>query len=160
MIRRPATQSRPLQAYLELRVSKYCFRRDIPSAVNTSFDHINPNVLNTSLDLLSHERRWSFMDPINTLGILSSESRRGGHGVAAVCRYDFLIGLESPACLSLALLCVCGMASGSLSPGVFTHAPPELSEPAITRMRFILVVGLNMVFPMFLFKARSHIIAT
>ena len=77
------------------------------------------------------------MDPINTLSVLSSESRRGGHSVAAMCRYDFLVGLESPACLSLAPLHVCGMASGSLSLGVFTHAPPELSEPAITRMRFI-----------------------
>jgi hypothetical protein len=77
-----------------------------------------------------------------------------------MCRYDFLVGLESPACLSLAPLCVCGMASGGLSPGVFTHAPPELSEPAITRMRFILVVGLNMVFLMFPIEVRSHIIAT
>jgi hypothetical protein len=96
------------------------------------------------------------MDPINTLSVLSSESRRGGHSVAAMCRYDFLVGLESPACLSLAPLCVCGMASGNLAPGVFTHAPPELSEPAITRMRFILVVGLNMVFLMFPIKTRSH----
>jgi hypothetical protein len=85
------------------------------------------------------------MNPINTLSVLSSESRRGGHGVAAMCRNDFLVGLQSPACLSLAPICVCDMASGSFSPGVFTHAPPELSEPAITRMRFMLVVGLNMV---------------
>jgi hypothetical protein len=100
------------------------------------------------------------MNPINTLGILSSESRRGGHGVAAMCRYDFLVGLEAPACLSLAPICVCGMASRSFSPGVFTYAPPELSEPAITKMRFISVVDFNMRPLMFLMETRSHINAT
>jgi hypothetical protein len=113
--------------------------RSIPS-VDTSLDHINPNILNTSLDLLPHERCRRFMNPIDPLSILSSESRRGGHSVAAMCRYNFLVSLKAPACLSLAPIYVCGMASRSFSPRVFTHAPPELSEPAITRMRFISVV--------------------
>ena len=99
------------------------------------------------------------MDPINTLSILSSESRRGGHSVAAMCRYDFLVGLKAPTCSSLAPMCL-RYAKRKPRDWSFTHAPPELSEPAITRMRFMLAVGLNVVFLMFPTEFRSHSIAT
>jgi hypothetical protein len=80
------------------------------------------------------------MDPKNTLRVLSSQSRRRSHSITAMRRNDFLIGFEAPARLPVSAMCLCIAASGSPLPQqneVQTHAPPELSEPAITRMRFI-----------------------
>jgi hypothetical protein len=37
------------------------------------------------------------MNPKNALRVLSSQSRRRGHGITAMRRNDFLIGFESPA---------------------------------------------------------------
>jgi hypothetical protein len=78
------------------------------------------------------------MDSINTLSVLSGQSRRRGHGIAAMRRNHFLIGFEAPARLPSAR-CVLQLSKRKSQPHnkVKTHAPPELSEPAITRMRFM-----------------------
>jgi hypothetical protein len=96
------------------------------------------------------------MDPINTLSILSSESRRGGHSVAAMCRYDFLVGLESPACLSSAP--VTCLRYGKRKPLARSlHSRPTRAVRAGDHQNALhIVVGLNMVFLMFPIKTKSH----
>ena len=47
------------------------------------------------------------MNPKNALRVLSSQSRRRGHGIAAMRRNDFLIGFEAPARLPVSAMCLC-----------------------------------------------------
>lgn len=86
------------------------------------------------------------MNSKNARRILRSQSRRSSHGIAAMRRDNFLIGFEAPArCFAVSadpLRCV-GLARCKRKS---THAPPELSEPAITRMRFMVVSKLGIVF--------------
>lgn len=79
------------------------------------------------------------MYPKNTLSVLSSQGSRRGHSITAMRRNDLLIGFEAPARLPVSAMCLAVSKRKSLATTKRgqTHAPPELSEPAITRMRFI-----------------------
>jgi hypothetical protein len=106
----------------------------------TSFDNIDTNIFHNSLDLLLYECRRGFVNPIDALSVLSSQSSRRGHGIATMCRDDFLVGFEAPARFAVSAMCLPSHLSKrkSFPPQRSTHAPPELSDPAITRMRFMI----------------------
>ena len=70
------------------------------------------------------------MNAVDALSVLCSQGRRGSHGIAAMGGDHFLIGFEPSNCGALAPKFVFGKLER-------TYAPPELSEPAITSMRFI-----------------------
>jgi hypothetical protein len=81
----------------------------------TSFDNINANIFHNSLDLLLYKRRGSFVNPVHALSVLSSQSGRRGHGIAAMCRDDFLIGFEAPARFTVSALCLASRQAEVLS---------------------------------------------
>jgi hypothetical protein len=121
----------------------------------TSFDNINTNIFHNSLDLLLYKRRGSFVNPIHALSVLSSQSGRRSHGIAAMCRNDFLIGFEAPARFASAR-CVFKISKRkSVSRRRSTHAPPELSDPAITRIRFMIDDGSGLCGSMFRWQFES-----
>lgn len=97
---------------------------------NTCFDNIDANVVGASIDLLLYEVGRCLMNAKHPLGILCSESSRRRHGVAAMSSDHLLISLEASDRNTLA-------ASRLRIEAVTAYAPPELSEPAITSMRFI-----------------------
>ena len=67
------------------------------------------------------------MDIHNPERVLGGQGRGGSHGIAAMRRNHLLICLETP-------IEIFQLAHGPLN-FEGTYAPPELSEPAITRTR-------------------------
>lgn len=62
----------------------------------TGLDDIGPDVAETGVDLLSHERRRHFVDAMDALCVLRRQGCCRRHGIAAVRCDDLLIGLETP----------------------------------------------------------------
>lgn len=62
----------------------------------TGLDDIGPDVVQTGVDLLSHERRRHFMNAMDALCVLCRQRRRRRHGIAAVRCDDLLVCLEAP----------------------------------------------------------------
>lgn len=89
--------------------------------MDTGLDHVDPNILNTGVDLLPDEIGGRLMDRVDTLRILSGQSRRRSHSIAAMRRYDFLVGFETPCALTVSV------ASGGSS---FDSLTPRPSCPS------------------------------
>jgi hypothetical protein len=87
----------------------------LKSLLYTSFDNIDTNIFDNSLDLLLYKRCGSFVDPIHALSVLSSQSGRRGHGIAAVCRDHFLVGFEAPTRFVVSALCLASQQAEVLS---------------------------------------------
>jgi hypothetical protein len=68
------------------------------------------------------------MNAVNTLCVLCGQGGRRRHGVAAVGCNDLLISLKAPETPVL-------VNNSESSQGMFTYAPPELSDPAIAKTR-------------------------
>lgn len=62
----------------------------------TRLHHIDTHILGAGVDLLLHKVRRRLMNTINTLRILSSQSRRRSHGVTAMRSDHLLVGFETP----------------------------------------------------------------
>lgn len=73
------------------------------------------------------------MDVFHRAGVLDCEGSRRGEGVAAMGRNHLLVRLETPENLVLAAWTERRVQPGTN--GSETYAPPELSEPAMTRTR-------------------------
>lgn len=103
----------------------------------TCFDGINANILDACVDLLPDEGRRRVVDIVHALRILSRESSRRGHRIASVSRNHFLVGLEATREQRVRESAVAPHALNRLEllRHCLTYAPPELSEPAITRIR-------------------------
>lgn len=65
------------------------------TADHTCFDDINADVLNAGVNLLADKRGRRVVDVIDALCVLRRQCRRRRHGIAAVCRNHFLVGLEA-----------------------------------------------------------------
>ncbi len=71
------------------------------------------------------------MDIYNAKSVLSGKSCRSSHSIASMSPYHFLICFETPK--SQCQLSLIEKSNGNGSDK--THAPPELSEPAMTSTR-------------------------
>lgn len=101
---------------------------------DTCLDDINSDIADTSLDLLFNKLGRYLMDAMNANSILCCQSRCSSHSIAAMNGDDFLVGFK-PAdigCVSLA-----SKPNGKPMRIGQTYAPPLLSLPAITKIRFI-----------------------
>lgn len=65
--------------------------------LGTSLDNINSHILDTEVDLLPYKLRRDVVDIRHAKGVLCSQSRSSGHGVAFVSCNHFLISLETTA---------------------------------------------------------------
>ena len=105
----------------------------LENTVYTCLDYVYADILHTSIDLLLDEVGRGLMDSIDSLSVLCSQRRCGGHGIAAMYGDHFLVGFKPTVISALAYF------SATAEFGQ-TDAPPELSEPAITSIRFIVDV--------------------
>jgi len=104
------------------------------SCFNTCLDYIYTNVIHTSIDLFLHEVGWCFVNAVHALGILRGQGRCGSHSIAAMSGDHLLIGFKASGDAYISSWTPQLQAQGE------TYAPPELSEPAMARIRFIVVV--------------------
>ena len=96
---------------------------------DTSFDDINADVFHTSFDLLPYKFTGDLVYGPDALCVLGSQGRLCGHRIAAMSGNDLLIGLESAVVVSISLV--------RIESSILSYAPPELSVPATTNMRFM-----------------------
>lgn len=61
----------------------------------TSLDDIRLDVLENSINLLSHELRWNMMNGVHPCRVLCCQSSSCRHGIAAMCSYDLLVRFKS-----------------------------------------------------------------
>lgn len=73
------------------------------------------------------------MYAVDSLCILSSERGCGGHSIATMSCNDLLVGFEPAVRSALAFK----LDTSFLDKFFVTYAPPELSEPATTKILFI-----------------------
>jgi hypothetical protein len=101
----------------------------MPFKHSTCFDGISANVSDAGINLLGHKFGGCLMDRFDAKCILSSQGRCRSHSIAAVSCKDLLVGLQATV-----LRCLAEFFGWSLD---VTYAPPELSDPAITKTRFM-----------------------
>ena len=89
------------------------------------------------------------MDVVDTLRVLCRESGRRSHGIAAVGSDYFLVGLEATTQQKSERpqwRHEDDLVSTSRQEPRCTYAPPELSEPAITRIRLLFMPRILLLF--------------
>lgn len=110
------------------------------AADHTCLDDINADVLNAGINLLADKSGRRVVDVIDALRVLRRQCSRCRHSIAAVSRNHFLIGLEATR-MQRVRVAVAPRRQSHLGRGFSrafgTYAPPELSEPAITRIRLL-----------------------
>jgi hypothetical protein len=86
------------------------------------------------IDQLPNKTRRSVMDIYNAKSVLSSQSRCCSHSIASVSPDHLLICFKTP--VNQSMIVSCFWLDVAVEDGLErTHAPPELSEPAITSTR-------------------------
>lgn len=68
---------------------------DLLTRQHARLDHIDADVVHHSLDLALHEGGRYDVHALDARGVLLRQGRRGGHGVAVVRGYDFLVRFEA-----------------------------------------------------------------
>lgn len=104
----------------------------------TSLDNVDSNIIHTSLDLLLDEFARNLMNRSHAQCVLCRQCSLRGHSIAAMSGDDFLIGFEATEAYMARISFYIGEERQSSALGEFTYAPPELSVPAITRIRFMM----------------------
>ena len=96
---------------------------------NTCLDHINTNIITNGVKLLLQEGRWCMVNILYALCVLRCKSGGSSHGITPMRSNNFLVSFKATANIMSATI---GGAGGRWEKA---YAPPELSEPAITRIR-------------------------
>jgi hypothetical protein len=109
--------------------------KDAKGMENTGLDNIDTNVTDTHINQLPNKIRWRVMNINDSKSVLGSQSRSNSHSMAPMSCDHFLICLQTPGkSLSARAIFEGGIVrrgQGGLKRT--THAPPEQSDPAITR---------------------------
>lgn len=96
----------------------------------TCLDYIHPDIVADCVKLLLQERRQGVVNVLHALCVLSSKGGSSSHRIAPMCSDDLLVRFKTTAnILSVAI----GSVEGR---GQDAYAPPELSDPAITKILF------------------------
>lgn len=100
----------------------------------TSLDYIDTNILSAGVDTFLHKFWWCFVDAADALCVLRSQSSCCSHSITAVGSNDLLVGLEASADQT-------GISRRQhIFENLYPYAPPELSDPATTRIRLALAM--------------------
>ena len=101
----------------------------------TGLHNIDTNVFANSINLLLHKIWWYMVDALHPESVLCCQCSRSRHCIVSMRCNDFLVCFQS-AIVAVLAHWFCGWGGRK-----HAYAPPELSEPAITRIRFEVMVG-------------------
>lgn len=102
----------------------------------TQFYNVSSDVLQTSINLLLHKFRRDDENVLYAQRVLRREACRCCKCITAMCSENPLVSFKTS---NLAFL-ISSMYYNNMFPQVLrTYAPPELSDPAMTRTRFTIV---------------------